>query len=59
MALRVAIYPRYSSDNQPSPAPRAAPGGTTIRQDLWSHVQTRLATMREAAGANNPDRPKF
>ena len=30
-----------------------------IDQDLWSRVQTRLATMREATGANNPDRPKF
>ena len=30
-----------------------------IDQDLWSRVQTRLANMREAAGANNPDRPKF
>ena len=30
-----------------------------IDQDLWTRVQTRLATMREAAGANNPDRPKF
>ncbi len=30
-----------------------------VDQELWTRVQTRLATMREAAGANNPDRPKF
>ena len=30
-----------------------------IDQELWTRVQTRLVNMREAAGANNPDRPKF
>ncbi len=30
-----------------------------IEQELWIRVQTRLADMREAAGANDPDRPKF
>jgi site-specific DNA recombinase len=30
-----------------------------IEQDLWDRVQSRLANMREAAGANRPDRPKF
>jgi DNA invertase Pin-like site-specific DNA recombinase len=30
-----------------------------IDQHLWTRVQSRLAVMRETAGANKPDRPKF
>ncbi len=30
-----------------------------IEDDLWERVQARLAVMREAAGANHPDRPRF
>ena len=30
-----------------------------IDQELWTQVQHRLAGIREASGANDPDRPKF
>ena len=30
-----------------------------IDQDLWNSVQRRLAGIREARGANDPDRPKY
>ncbi len=30
-----------------------------VEQSLWDRAQSRLAGIREASGANNPDRPKF
>ena len=30
-----------------------------IEPELWDQVQHRLAGIREASGANNPDRPKY
>jgi len=35
------------------------PALRVVEQPLWEQVQTRLAGIRDAAGANNPDRPKF
>ncbi len=30
-----------------------------VEQPLWEQVQARLAGIRDAAGANNPERPRF